>query len=343
MPREIAIWRPELETFFFCEEKGPQDSRHHVEHDDYGDGGFTGIRYMVHTRGPYEGRPVIFRLKDHLDRLESSVAAVGSVENLPCERQSLERWTHELASRNVGDTYIRHSVAGGGEIKVSAPGEPPRMYIATRDMHPIHSPYLTAKQTKDGLNLMITPKRRGYPDEETLAKVRPNYLRSINATKLAKKCGFDEGVLIDHTGEFVSEISVMNLIAFFPGRVLTPDWTSGALKGLTMQTVGQLLLDRFNTRLEQVPIPIHSLFSAVAIIGTGTACGAVRIGRMEWPEEGLVWTHDSRAQHRINRMVKDLTTTYWPLLEGSHTEKYPDWFTPVEQLTTSSVNGTSTR
>ncbi len=104
------------------------DARIHVASHGlhYGSGIFEGIRCYETEKGP-----AVFRLQDHLQRLEDSAKVLFM--DLPYSTKELRRATHELVSANgLPSCYIRPiAFFGYGELGVAATGNPVDVVIVS--------------------------------------------------------------------------------------------------------------------------------------------------------------------------------------------------------------------
>lgn len=322
--RWISVWRPGR-GFEHLVRNSAQDSRPHVQHDDYGDRGFTGSVAIRQLAGPYRDQRAIFRWDDHLDRFDQTAAAIASVKRLPCSRQVLTDAVGDLVEHN-DQPYIRCSIGGGGEVKVYAPGEAPHFHICTEAIDPITRSYLGPRVAEEGMRILVTNWRRGYPDEVTLAKTASNYTRSINAKDEAVQAGFDEGALVDCTGDRLSEISVANIILIKGRRAYTPDRQSGALNSITRRTAEALLLDLKGIGTDPILIGPQQVSEADEILACGTAIGCIRICELLWPAKSIHWTLRRAYEQQV---VPVIDAAYTKLIQGLRPDYHPEWLTPL--------------
>ena len=103
----------------------------------------------------------------------------------------------------------------------------------------------------------------------TKAKAGGCYVNSALATSEAKRCGYDEALMMDEQGNIV-EASVANLFVVYRGEVLMPEVGSSMLEGITRRTIIDFL--------QEERIPVRSgridrsmIYTCDELILTGTA------------------------------------------------------------------------
>jgi len=185
----------------------------------YGDGVFEGIRL-------YAGN--VFRLEQHLERLENSAKAI--LLTLPLKRAELSWAACETCRVNgLSDAYIRLVVTRGEGDLGLAPwlcAKPSLFIIASRiSLYP-------AEQYEKGLSIVTVPTRRVGPAALPSTVKSLNYLNNIMAKIEARQFGAQEGVVLNDQG-YVAECTADNIFIVHRGNILTPPATQGALEGIT--------------------------------------------------------------------------------------------------------------
>jgi branched-chain amino acid aminotransferase len=186
----------------------------------YGDGVFEGIRV-------YNG--VIFRFKEHLERLYSSAKAIRL--QLPLTPDEMTRAVVETLKRNeLKDAYIRLVVTRGvGDLGVDPRKcRKPSVVIITE----YADPSFGAMAKQRGISVIISSVRRDAVDATTHEIKSLNYLNSVLAKQEAFDAGADDALMLDRNG-FVSEATTTNLFIVKHGDIFTPPTTSGILPGVT--------------------------------------------------------------------------------------------------------------
>ena len=198
----------------------------------YGLGVFEGIRCY---EGP-AGRPAIFRLAEHVDRLFGSAHILGM--QIPYSRDEITAACVETVRVNaLRSCYIRPVVfLGEGEMGLAAVHNPVRVAIAVWSW----GAYLGDDGLRNGVRLKTSSFQRMHVNTHmTKAKAVGNYVNSIVAAVEARRGGYDEALMLDTDG-FVAECSGENIFIVRHGRVKTTPPTS-ILAGITRDTALTLL------------------------------------------------------------------------------------------------------
>jgi branched-chain amino acid aminotransferase len=190
----------------------------------YGDAIFETLR-------TYGGR--IFKLQEHLARLERSASLVGL--ELPLSRQGFSEALEELLRREQakGDLMIRITVSRGtgGTGLFPASGSEPTVVIQPRELPP-YSPATFAQ----GWSVIVAKTTRNYPGSIDPLIKSTNFLNNILAKREAIMAGADDALMLNHRG-FVAESTVSNFFAVKENRLLTPTVDDGILPGITRDLV----------------------------------------------------------------------------------------------------------
>jgi branched-chain amino acid aminotransferase len=200
----------------------------------YGTGVFEGIRCYETERGP-----AVFRLNDHLLRLENSAQLLYM--ELPYAVDELRSACHELIAVNgLPECYIRPiAFYGYGELGVHTKGNPVEVVIMSWPW----GAYLGEEGQTAGIRVMISSWRRVGPNTiPHVAKASGIYLNSMLATHEAARAGYDEAILLTEDG-YVADGSGENIFVIKDGVVATPDLAASILPGITRNTVIQIAQD----------------------------------------------------------------------------------------------------
>lgn len=200
----------------------------------YGLGVFEGIRYYETS----EGRPAIFRLAEHTERLFASCHIMGL--DVPFSPEQINEACIETVRVNgLTSGYLRPLVfLGDGEMGLAAVN-PVRVAIITWPW----GAYLGDAGVREGIRVKTSSFQRFHPNTfMSKAKVVGQYVNSILASVEARRAGFDEALLLDLEG-FVAECSGENIFIVRKGVVKTTPLTS-VLPGITRATVITLLQDQ---------------------------------------------------------------------------------------------------
>lgn len=255
-----------------------QDARVHVlSHAlHYGTSVFDSLRVYAAADGP-----AIFRLRDHMDRLFISARLYDiplpySVEDLQAGAVAV------VADTGLDRCYVRIvAFRGYGRIGVSATGAPVDVAIAAFDL----GPYLGDEAMKVGISATVSSWRR--IDEASLlpaAKAAGHYLNSGLARLEAETRGCDEAILLAPDGG-VCEGSGENIFLVRGRQIYTPPLTTGALAGITRDTVLRLAADQAQPVLER-SISRADLYTADELFLTGTAAEITPVCRIDGRQVG---------------------------------------------------------
>jgi branched-chain amino acid aminotransferase len=152
----------------------------------------------------YNGR--VFKLDEHLDRLERSARALAFAE-IPAHEKIIEEIKRTLAANKMRDgVHIRLTLTRG--VKITSGMDPrlnqsgPTLIVLAEHKRPVY--------TKTGLTL-ITSKIRRPPPEILDARIHhANLLNSILAKVEANNAGADDALMLDTHG-FVAETNATHV------------------------------------------------------------------------------------------------------------------------------------
>src|SRR3984893_17810717 len=202
----------------------------------YGSGVFEGIRAYPTSHGV-----AAFALEDQIERLFFS-AKVFMIE-IPYTVDELVAATTALVRVNGLDDgcYIRPLVyLGYGEMGLNPIPSPVNVSIACWPW----GTYLGDDGVANGVSVKISSWQRHDPNAvPTAAKGTGMYINSSLAKVEALKAGYDEAVLLAPDGR-VSECTGENIFVVQGRRVVTPPTSeSGALAGITQDSVKTIATD----------------------------------------------------------------------------------------------------
>jgi branched-chain amino acid aminotransferase len=189
----------------------------------YGDGIFEGIRLYQRC---------VYRLEEHLERLEHSAKAI--LLKIPLSRREMAEVVCEACRRNgLVDGYIRLLVTRGpGSLGLSPASCKKASVIVIADKIQLYPPEVYAQ----GLKVVTVPTRRCNPAALNPAVKSLNYLNNILAKIEAAQQGALEAIMLNDQG-YVAECTGDNLFLVHKGVICTPDVSAGALRGITRQTI----------------------------------------------------------------------------------------------------------
>jgi branched-chain amino acid aminotransferase len=228
----------------------------------YGDGVFEGIR-------EYNG--VVFKLKEHIDRLYRSAHALTM--QMPMTKEEMIKAVVEtLRKNNLKDSYIRLVVTRGvGDLGLDPRKCPKPSVVIITDQISIRSG--NAKET--GVTAMFSWVRRNPVDATSHEIKSLNYLNSVMAKIEANACGVDEAICLEHNG-CIAEGVGENIFIVKSGELLTPPTSTGALAGITADIIRELAA-KLGIKLTVTNLTPFMIFTADEAFFTGTAMEVVPI------------------------------------------------------------------
>lgn len=238
----------------------------------YGNGVFEGIRSYQTREGT-----VIFKAKEHFDRLHFSAAAMGI--ELMLSSDELTNIAYQLLNVNhLSNAYIRPLVYTGIDMGLGACKEA-YLFMAAWEW----TNYMDDKMQHVMLSSFERPNPKSCIVE---AKVCGHYTNSILATAEARREGYDSALLMDMYGN-VAEGPGANFFAEKDGVLYTPP-VGNILPGITRDTIMTLAKELgFEVREERFgPQFLETLDAAFF---TGTAAEVKGIGSIGNRTLPLAW------------------------------------------------------
>ncbi|MEA1901975.1 MAG: branched-chain amino acid transaminase [Actinomycetota bacterium] len=237
----------------------------------YGTGVFEGIRAYKTPEGP-----AVFRLNEHMLRLEASALAYGIPMRWSVEEMN-EACRELLRATGLESAYIRPLVFYDiGTIGL----DPSSNHVSTMMAAFEFGAYLGEEGINNGITAMVSTWRRiSHTSLIPTAKGSGGYLNSVLAKMEASRNGYDEAIMLNEAGS-ISEGSGMNLFTVSDGVVFTPPVSSGILEGLTRNSVIELLTDE-GVEVREVELARGSIYTADEMFLTGTAAEVTPIREVD--------------------------------------------------------------
>ncbi len=239
-----------------------KDARIHVlTHTlHYGLGVFEGIRCYKRTDGS-----VIFRLKEHVDRLFSS-AHICQMK-IPFTKEEIQEAVKETVRVNkLEECYIRPiAYIGYGEMGLFVKDNPICAAIAAWPW----GTYLGDEGIKNGIRAKVSSINRHHVNiSMTRAKVCGYYVNSQLAKREVVTNGYDEAIMLDTDG-YVAEGPGENIFIVRNNVLKTTPLTS-ILEGITRDSIIQLAKEKGISVME-ARFTRDELYIADEAFFTGTA------------------------------------------------------------------------
>ena len=274
----------------------------------YGAGVFEGIRCYETERGP-----AVFRLREHLERLESSARLLHM--QLPYSAEELRSAAHELVAANgLAECYLRPlAFYGYGELGVHPGSNPVDVVVMSWPW----GTYLGAEGLDRGVPAKISCWKRVGPNTiPHVAKATGIYLNSMLAVLEATLGGYDEAILLTDDG-YVADGSGENVFVVRDGVIETPDLSASILPGITRETVIEIAQD-LGYRVRETELIRSDLLLADEVFFTGTAAEVTPVREIDDVEIG-----------DPGPVTREIQTAYLETVRGRR-ERWSHWLDYVE-------------
>ncbi|SPE22002.1 putative branched-chain-amino-acid aminotransferase [Candidatus Sulfotelmatomonas gaucii] len=274
----------------------------------YGTGVFEGIRAYWSED---EQELFVLRAVEHFDRWKKNSGILHM--NVP-PAEELCTITAELARRNNlrTDLYIRPLAYKCAE----------RIGVAIDDQDAfaiVAIPFGEYLHSENGLHAGVSSWRR--IDDNAIpprGKICGAYANSALASDDARRCGFDEAILLNESGH-VTEGATCNLFMLRKGRLITPQVTENVLEGITRDCVAVLAQHELALEIVERPIDRSELYICDELFLTGTAVGLAPVVRVD---------HRAVGDGQIGAVTRRLRQLYFDAARG-HLPQYRKWLLPV--------------
>ncbi len=273
----------------------------------YGSGVFEGIRCYDTAKGP-----AIFRLREHLERLENSARILFM--DLPYTTDELRAATHELVGTNgISACYIRPiAFYGYGELGVAATGNPVDVVIMSYPW----GAYLGEDGQRNGITTTISSWERVGPNViPHAAKATGIYLNSMLATTEARRAGYDEAIMLSSDG-YIADGPGETIFVVKDGRVATPPLAMSILPGITRDAIIELA-KALGYPVDEKLLIRSDLYLADEVFMVGTATEVAPIRSIDGREIG------------VGPVSLELQKAYLAAVTGID-ERWGDWLDVVE-------------
>lgn len=277
---------------------------------NYGTALFEGIR-GYHC--PDDNNILIFRLKEHVDRLVRNFSILCM--NVAESREQIEQICVELVKRSEfrEGVYIR-PIAYKCEHSLGP------------KLHDVDSRFCCwimklgdYVDIASGLDVVVSSWRRLSDNAiPSRAKTVGSYINSSLASSEAKQAGFDEAIFLREDGS-VAEGSAMNLFIVQDGKLITTPPTADILVGITRNTVMQIAAEELGIPVLERAISRTELYVSDEVFFTGTGAQVAPVRSVDRRKIG------NGEPGPISKKLQDL---YFQVVQGK-VAKYAHWCTPV--------------
>jgi branched-chain amino acid aminotransferase len=207
---------------------------------------------------------VIFRLREHTDRLLNSARLIGF--EVPFAAAAIDAACNAvLAANRLTDAYVR-PIAWRGTEQLAVSPKGTRIHVAIGCWE---WPHVFGADPMAGLRLALARWRRPHPDTAPVrAKASGLYLIGSMAKAEAEAEGLDDALMLDWRGH-VAEATGANIFFVLDGELHTPT-PECFLDGITRQAVIGLAHERQIRVVERDILP-EEMRDADEVFITGTA------------------------------------------------------------------------
>jgi branched-chain amino acid aminotransferase len=220
----------------------------------------------------YRGR--IFRLEEHLRRLESSARALAFAA-IPAREQIAAEISRTLEANRMHDgVHIRLTLTRG--VKITSGMDPrlnlagPTLIVLAEHKPPVYS--------RSGLSLVTSSVRRFPPDCLDPKIHHNNLIQSILAKIEANIAGADDALMLDTRG-FVAETNATHVYAVEGGCLRTPR-TVACPEGITRAVVLELCA-RHGVPHEVTDLSLTEFYRADEVFCSGTMGELAAVTRID--------------------------------------------------------------
>jgi len=264
----------------------------------YGTACFEGIHSYKTEKGV-----VIFRLKEHVDRLFESAKPLGM--NLNYTQEDISKAIKNLVkTNNIEDGYIRPiAYYGYGSLDVYPKDIKPSLAIMT---------VAWKSEQKDPIKVKTSSFKRVNSDASIFgAKISGFYANSVMAMHEARQKGYDEALMLDSKG-FVAEGPSHNVFFVKDGKILTSS-SKSILPGITRLSLITLSKDLGYEVLEK-GITLDEIKDADEVFYCGTLSEIIPVVRID----------DKVIGKDIGEITKKLREEFQKIIRGKN-PKYDEW------------------
>lgn len=252
-----------------------------------------------------DGTPVLFRLEEHIERINASARRLCMAE-VPAElfREAVERivemdkgWIPTFEGSSL---YLRPFMIGvDGYLGVKA-SETFKFIIFTCPVGPYYPKPVDLVTAQNFVRAV-----KGGVGE---AKAAGNYAASLLPMQLAQEAGYDQVMWMDaHEFKYIQEVGTMNLFFVMNGKVVTPSTDGAILKGITRKSFIQILNSK-GIEVEERMISIDEVVETYKngqlqeIFGSGTAAVVSHVASLT--HKDFKMTLPPLEERKIGNMLK---------------------------------------
>jgi branched-chain amino acid aminotransferase len=242
----------------------------------FGSSIFEGIRCYKTSEGP-----AIFRLEEHLRRLEDS-CRVYRIESGYGREEMTAACVTVVEKNRLEDCYLRPMVLRGyGAAGMNPVGSPVETYVAAWPW----GAYLGDDALEQGVAVCVSSWQRPAPNTFPSAVKAAGHYNNAQLIKMeAVANGYIEAIALGPSG-IVSEGSGQNLFLVRDGVLITPAIDGTSLVGITRDAI-MTLAREMGIEVREQSVPREMLYAADEMFFTGTASEVTPIRSVDKIEIG---------------------------------------------------------
>jgi len=250
---------------------------------------------MKATKG-VEGTPLLFRPEKHIERLNESARRMCMAELpeqlfLDAIRTFVELEQDWIPSKEGSALYLRPMMyAMDTAIGVRA-SDTYRFVILGLPVGPYYPKPVSLKAAEKYV--------RAVTGGVGAAKTAGNYAASLYPAMLAKKEGYDQVMWLDpFEFKYIQEVGTMNIFFVIDGKVITPRLNGAILKGITRDSIIQILRSKDIEVIEKdVSVEeindVHIRGQLAEVFGSGTAAVIAFVHKIKWQDKIMELNSDA--------------------------------------------------
>jgi branched-chain amino acid aminotransferase len=276
----------------------------------YGLGVFEGVRCYRRK----DGRTVLFRLHDHIERLYES-AKIAALD-IPIPAAEVEAACLETVRANrLDEGYVRPlAFTGAGMLGMGARNNPVQVAIIAFPWDAV----LGAKAAQEGIRAHVSSYTRGPMNGMmSKAKIVGQYALSVMVKRDSQRLGYDEAIMLDGEGR-VTEGSAENVFVVWKGQLFTPPLDLALLAGLTRDAVITLSRDLGLAVVER-SFSRDMLYGASEVFMTGTATEITPVREVDGRTIG---------DGRPGPITRQIQAAFFAAIRGPD-NPHPEWLAAV--------------
>ena len=275
----------------------------------YGLGAFEGIR-CYETKS---GKPAIFRLDEHIDRIYNSCHILQIP--VPYAKKEIKSAIIKVVKINkFKECYIRPVVFIGdkGGLGIFIKDYDTRVAISAW----YWGAYLGEEALKTGIKAKVSSYARFHVNTFMgMSKSTGQYINSILAKKEVVSAGYDEAIMLDTSG-FVCEASGENIFVYSGGYIKTPPLSS-VLPGITRSSVIEVMENEMGLKVKEERVTRDELYIADEVFLTGTAAEVTPVREIDDRKIGI---------GKAGRIALELQEKFFNIVKGGD-KKHEKWLT----------------